>query len=360
MFTEIPCVLMRGGTSRGPYFHASDLPADPAERDRVLLAVMGSPHDLQLNGLGGGNSLTSKVAIVSRSTQPGCDIDYLFAQVFVDEARVDTRPNCGNMLAGVAPFAIEEGLVPARHGTTAVRIHNVNTGARIVATVQTPDGRVRYDGETRIDGVPGTGAPIALAFRDAWGGVTGALFPTGQPVDDIDGVQVTCIDAAMPLMIVDARSLGITGGETAAALDGDAGLLARIETLRRQAGRLMGLGDVSNSVVPKPVIVSAGSRPSAVRSRYFTPRRCHRSHAATGAIGVATAFVSAGTVANAYADDIQAGNRLVSVEHPAGAIDIEVSLEARDRGLAVSSASLIRTARKIMRGVVFVPASTPG
>lgn len=359
MKTEIPCVLMRGGTSRGPFFLADWLPADPAERDRVLLAAMGSPHALQVDGLGGGNSLTSKVAIVSRSSRPGCDIDYLFAQVSVDRACVDTRPNCGNMLAGAAPFAIEEGLVPARDGETAVRVHNVNTGAVIEAVAQTPGGRITYEGDTRIDGVAGSAAPVRLNFLQAWGAVTGRLFPTGRRQERLDGVPATLIDAAMPMVLMPAASFGLRGDETPQALDGDAALLARLEALRREAGARMGLGDVSASVIPKPVLVSpaamdAGQACAAIRSRYFTPWACHRAHAATGAVGVAAAFLIPGTVAHDCGGPAPApGRRAVRVEHPGGAMEIDVALEPDGSG--VRTAALVRTARKIMKGTLYVP-----
>ena len=252
METIIPCVLMRGGTSRGPFFLADWLPADPAERDRLLLTAMGSPHALQVDGLGGGNSLTSKVAIVSRSRRPGCDIDYLFAQVSVDQASVDLRPNCGNMLSGAAPFAIDEGLLAANDGVTSVRVHNVNTGSVIEAIVQTPGGRLTYEGAARIDGVAGTAAPVRLNFLDAWGAVTGGLFPSGQRQDDIDGLRVTLIDAAMPMALMRASDLGARGDETPAELDANPALMARIEAVRLEAGRRMGLGDVRDSVLPSP------------------------------------------------------------------------------------------------------------
>ena len=249
METIIPCVLMRGGTSRGPFFLADWLPADPAERDRLLLTAMGSPHALQVDGLGGGNNLTSKVAIVSRSRRPGCDIDYLFAQVSVDQASVDLRPNCGNMLSGAAPFAIDEGLLAANDGVTSVRVHNVNTGSVIEAIVQTPGGRLTYEGAARIDGVAGTAAPVRLNFLDAWGAVTGGLFPSGQRQDDIDGLRVTLIDAAMPMALMRASDLGARGDETPAELDANPALMARIEAVRLEAGRRMGLGDVRDSVL---------------------------------------------------------------------------------------------------------------
>ena len=286
MNRTVPCVLMRAGTSRGPFFLREWLPQDDVARDEALIGAIGASDLLQLDGVGGGSTLTSKVAIVSRSSEPGCDVDYLFAQVGVGQQSVDTRPNCGNMLSGVGPFAIEQGLVDAADGQTTVRVFNVNTRSRIDVTVQTPGRRVRYDGDTRIDGVAGTAAPIQLNFLDAWGAVTGSVFPTGKRIDVIDGIEVTCIDAAMPLMIVRARDLGVRGSESPIELDANKALLERIESLRRAAGEMMGLGDVSNSVIPKPVLVSAGDDDASLTSRYFTPRRCHASHAVTGAIGV--------------------------------------------------------------------------
>src|SRR6185503_10846442 len=234
----VPCVLMRSGTSRGPFFLREWLPADERARDEALIGAIGASDLLQLDGVGGGSTLTSKVAIVSPSEQPDCDVDYLFAQVGVGQRSVDTSPNCGNMLAGVGPFAIEQGLVPAADGTTTVRVYNVNTRSRIDVAVRTPGRKVTYAGDARIDGVAGTAAPIRLNFLDAWGAVTGSVFPTGQR---IDGVEVTCLDAAMPLMIVRAGDLGLTGRETPDQLDADTALLERLELLRRTAGGLMGL-----------------------------------------------------------------------------------------------------------------------
>jgi 2-methylaconitate cis-trans-isomerase PrpF/tripartite-type tricarboxylate transporter receptor subunit TctC len=349
----IPCVLMRAGTSRGPFFLREWLPADETTRDEALIGAIGASDLLQLDGVGGGSTLTSKVAIVSRSREPGCDVDYLFAQVGVGQRSVDTRPNCGNMLAGVAPFAIEQGLVPARDDTTTVRVFNVNTKSRIDVTVQTPGGRVSYEGTTRIDGVAGTAAPIRLNFLDAWGAVTGKVFPTGRRIDVVDGTEVTCIDAAMPLVIMRARDLGVTGRETPALLDANEPLLEKIERVRRIAGRLMGLGDVANSVVPKPVLVSEGDSADSVTSRYFTPRRCHASHAVTGAIGVATAFALPGTVASR--SEPVAGTRNIAVLHPQGLIDIEVEIDGTGDAARVLRAALLRTARKVMQGDLHLP-----
>ncbi len=353
MARTIPCVLMRAGTSRGPFFLKDWLPQDPVARDQALIGAIGASDPLQLDGLGGNSTLNSKVAIVSRSALPDCDLDYLFAQVGVGHQSVDTRPNCGNMLSGVAPFAIEQGLVEAQDGSTTVRIHNVNTGAKIEATVQTPGGRVCYEGEARIDGVAGTAAPILLNFLDAWGAVTGHLFPTGQRTESIGGAPVTCIDAAMPLMMVRATDLGLTGRERPAELDANAALLEKIEAMRLEAGQRMGLGDVSDSVVPKPVIVSPGDSADSIVSRYFTPHRCHASHAVTGAIGVSTAFALPGTVASGAPRS--SGRHLLSVVHPQGQIDIDVTLVGEGDEAVVQKAALVRTARKIMQGELHLP-----
>jgi len=353
MNKSLPCVLMRAGTSRGPFFLREWLPDDDATRDEVLIGAIGASDPLQLDGVGGGSTLNSKVAIVSRSTQAGCDLDYLFAQVGVGQRSVDTRPNCGNMLSGVLPFAIEQGLIEAIDGTTTARVFNVNTGSRIDVTVRTPGGRITYDGDARIDGVAGTAAPIHLNFLDAWGAVTGSVFPTGHRIDLIDGTEVTCIDAAMPLMIVRAADLGVSGGETPAELDANVALLTRLESLRLAAGERMGLGDVSASVIPKPVLVSAGTGRDSITSRYFTPRRCHSSHAVTGAIGVASAFALPGTVASG--SRTIGGKRALVVLHPAGQIDVEVEVQGTGDGAAIRSASLVRTARKILQGELHIP-----
>src|ERR1700739_4736045 len=254
---RIPSVLMRGGTSRGPFFLRSDLPADAPARDAVLIGAMGAGRELQVDGIGGGHPLTSKVAIVGPSKVPGADVDYLFAQVKVRERVVDTSPNCGNMLAGVGPFAIETGLVPASDGTTLVRIHNVNTGKLIEARIATPDGHVTYDGDAAIDGVPGTAAPVFLAFIDAAGSKTGALLPTGAPIDRVGEVAVSCVDAAMPVMILRAHDMGKTARETPAELQADRAFMARLEQLRIAAGARMGIADAADRVIPKPVLVAA-------------------------------------------------------------------------------------------------------
>ena len=354
MNTSIPCVLMRSGTSRGPYFLQDWLPEDTASRDRVLVSAIGSWDASQIDGLGGGTTLTSKVAIVSGSSRPDCDVDYLFAQVSVDAQTVDTRPNCGNMLAGVAPFAIEQGLVAPSEGATVVRVHNVNTGARIDVQVQTPGGRVTYDGDTCIDGVARPAAPVYMRFLDAWGATTGQLFPTGQRTDLIDGVPVTCIDAAMPMVLIPAEALGLRGDESAEVLDNTPGLIDRLESIRRQAGFMMGLGDVSNSVIPKPVLLSPGPDALALQSRYFTPKRCHTAHAVTGAVGVASALALPGTVA--WRGALPTGQQTVRVLHPSGVLQIALEIGESEGQPVIQHAAVVRTVRKILQGQLEVPA----
>lgn len=347
---RIPCVLMRGGTSRGPFFLASDLPRDTQLRDAILVAAMGAGHDLQVDGIGGGNPLTSKVAIIGPATHPQADVDYLFAQVKVAERTVDTSPNCGNMLAAVGPFAIEKGLVAARNGTTRLRIHNVNTGKVIEATVQTPCGNVTYEGDASIDGVPGTAAPIHLSFLDAAGAKTGRLLPTGTATDVIRGVTVTCIDAATPLVIVRADDLGKTGQETPAALDADARFMAALDAIRVEAGARMGLGDVTHLVVPKPVIIGSAAHGGTLSARYFMPHACHKAFAVTGGVALATACGTPGTIASALVGAAPLP-RTITIEHPSGRLDMR--MEQPD-GAAAPIASVLRTARRIFEGMVFI------
>ena len=322
----------------------------------MLATVMGSGHELQVDGIGGGHPLTSKIAIVSRSSRAGVDVDYLFAQAAVLEAAIDTSPNCGNMLAGVGPFAIEAGMIEATAPETRIRILNVNTGKLIEAIVQTPGGQVTYEGTAAIDGVPGTAAPIRLSFLDAAGSKTGKLLPTGQVREWIQGVEVTCIDMAMPLVIMRAADLGKTGHERPADLDADVAFFVRLEAIRREAGTRMGLGDVTDRVIPKPVLVSTPSAGGTVHVRYFTPRACHRAVAATGAIGIATACVMPGSLAHEIAGPCPPGpSAAIIVEHPAGRIPIELQLAPAGAEVPVERASLVRTARRLFAGQVYVP-----
>ena len=368
MQTAIPCLFIRGGTSRGLYFLKSDLPDEQAAIERVLLAAMGSPDPYQIDGIGGATSLTNKVAILSPSAHPWADVDYLFAQVNVHRPSVDWQPTCGNTLAGVGPAAIERGLVEPQSDKTIVKIRAVNTGALIEAIVSTPNGRVTYNGETTIDGVPGTAAPIWLYFSAFTGAKTGHLFPTGVSSEDIDGVRVTCIDAAMPMVIAAAETMGKTGYETKAELDADPEFLARLEQIRRIGGDRMGLGDVSDSVIPKFSIIAPPCNGGSLTSRYFVPHVCHRAHALTGAIGVACCAHLAGTVAHDLA--VIAGNPVetVTVEHPSGSLAVILETSLADRSdnhpvfaepvspaTSIVRAGVLRTARLLFSGEVHVP-----
>lgn len=354
----IPCLFMRGGTSRGPFFLASDLPADPAVRDRVLLAVMGSPHERQIDGLGGGHPLTSKVGIVSRGEAP-IDLDFLFAQLQPDRDTVDTAPNCGNMLAAVVPFALETGVVAPRGDTSAFRVRTLNTGMACDITVQTPGGRMRYDGDARIDGVPGTASPIAINFLDTAGSVCAGLLPTGRALDRVElpgngALPVTCIDNGMPMVLVRAADLDRTGGETVAALNADAELKAALEALRLRCGHLMGLGDVAARSYPKMCLIAAPRAGGSLATRCFIPHVCHDAIGVLAAVTVATACVLDGAVTAGLAR-VPAGRvRTVSVEHPTGEFSVELELDGEPPGVA--RAALLRTARLIMRGEVMVPA----
>lgn len=364
MINSIPCIIMRGGTSKGPFLRMSDLPESAEARTETLLNLMGAGHALQIDGIGGSDPLTSKVAIVERSDHPDADVDYLFAQVDGPGRRVDFNPNCGNMLSAVGPYAIETGLVEPRDGITVVRVRNLNTQRLIECHVPTPGRQVDYEGDTRISGVPGTAAGIQLSFLDVVGTKTGALLPTGQTREIIDGVEVTCLDAATPTLLIAAEAFGLTGSETPAELDANGPLLARLEAIRREAGRRMGLGDVSQGVLPKPVLLSApGEADATLRARYFVPHRCHKALAVTGAIALATAISVPGTVANRIA--IAAGRLTdgeslhhVRLEHPSGYIDLDVEHRGQDPH-DVARVSLMRTARKIMAGTLYYPGTTP-
>ncbi|WP_231935008.1 4-oxalomesaconate tautomerase [Bordetella bronchialis] len=355
----IPCILMRGGTSRGPFFKAADLPADIAIRDAVLLAAMGSPDRRQIDGLGGAHPLTSKVGIVSPGTAPGVDVDFLFAQVSVAEPAVDTTPNCGNMLAAVVPFALETGMLRAQGDTSTFRVLTVNTGMQCDITVQTPDGTVSYDGEARIDGVPGTAAPIAISFLDTAGSVCDALLPTGRALDivELDGIgrlEITCIDNGMPMVLVRAADLGRTGYESVAELNADEALKQRLETLRLKAARLMGLGDVAARPFPKMCLLAAPRDGGSVCTRCFIPHVCHEAIGVLAAVTVATACVMDDSVAAGIARTPAGQEKTVSVEHPTGEFSVQLTLDPADPH-TVARAALLRTARLLMRGEVAIP-----
>ena len=350
MSEGVRCMWMRGGTSKGGYFLASDLPADTAERDVFLLRVMGSPDPRQIDGMGGSDPLTSKIAVVKKSERDGADVDYLFLQVFVDQPIVTDSQNCGNILAGVGPFAIERGLVSAQDGTTDVRIFMENTGQLAIATVNTPGGKVDYAGDARIDGVPGTSAAQPIIFEDTAGSSCGALLPTGNEADTIDGVEVTLIDNGMPCVVLSAEDMGITGRETPEELEANADLRARLESIRLKAGPMMNLGDVSEKSVPKMTMVSPAAQGGCISTRTFIPHRCHKAIGVLGAVSVGTAcLLKAGPAARIAV--IPGGNpKTLSVEHPTGEFSVVATLD--DMG-EVASAGVLRTARKLFDGIVF-------
>jgi 4-oxalomesaconate tautomerase len=353
--TAIPYHFFRGGTSRGPYFRREDLPEDREILAKVLVAALGSGQKLNIDGIGGGAAVTTKVAMLSKSETEGCDIDYFFAQVGVEDGLVDFKPTCGNILSGVGPAAIEMGLMAPQGDVTRIRVHSVNTGAKVEAVVSTPNGEVVYEGDAAIDGVPGTSAPIYLNFMDVVGSVTGALLPTGNLRDVIDGIEVTCMDVAMPVVIARASDFGLTGVESAAELDENRAFYDRMEPIRRAAGKLMGMGDVSNSVTPKFAILAKPQHGGTVTARYFMPKNCHPTMAVTGAQCLASCVLTPGTVAEGLFTAPQGQPALVLLEHPSGVIDVTVDYSDGPEGFQLNSAGLLRTARLLARGEVMVP-----
>jgi 4-oxalomesaconate tautomerase len=351
--TGVRCTMLRGGTSRGLYFHAADLPADPAERDELLLRLMGSPDPRQIDGLGGATSLTSKAAVVGPSEHPDADVDYLFLQLGVDRPTVSDQQNCGNILAGVGPFAVERGLVPAGDGQTSVRIRMVNSGSTAVATFPTPGGRPEYRGQVAIAGVPGTAAPVLLAFTGTEGSATGSLLPTGRVRDTIEGVAATCVDNGMPVVVAMAESFGLTGYETHGELAGDTALLARIDAFRTRAGALMGLGDVRAASVPKTVLLAAPRDGGQVCTRSFIPVAPHSAIGVLAAVSVVTGMLLPGAVGHELTGQWPPGTSRVDVEHPTGHLLVEVAVDTGGPTPRVVSAGVVRTARKLFDGTAF-------
>jgi 4-oxalomesaconate tautomerase len=349
---------MRGGTSKGLYFHAKDLPQSAPARDRALLAAMGSPDPRQIDGVGGAHPLTSKVAIIAPSKRPDADVDYLFLQVVVDKAQVSDSQNCGNILAGVGPWSIEHGLVRVAGESTPVRIHMLNTGSIAVAHVPTPHGTVEYEGDARIDGVPGSAAAIPIDFLDVAGSSCGSLFPTGAHLDRIAGLEVTCIDNGMPVVLMRAADLGKRGDESPQALEGDAALKARIEEIRLALGPRMNLGEVGNKTVPKMCLVSPARHGGTIHTRTFIPHRVHEAIGVLGAVSVATACVTSGSVAARVAGlTPHSGSQRLEIEHPTGFFTVELDVTVHGTDVTVNRSALLRTARKLMQGEVFVPGS---
>nr|WP_204261348.1 4-oxalomesaconate tautomerase [Blastococcus saxobsidens] len=345
--------MLRAGTSRGLYFEAEHLPADPAQRDDLLLRLMGTPDPRQIDGLGGGTTLTSKVAVVSRSADPDVDVDYLFLQLGVDEATVSDRQNCGNILAGVGPFAVERGLVPAADDETTVRIRMVNSGSIAVATFPTPGGRVEYRGEVAIAGVPGTAAPVVLAFTDTEGSSTGALLPTGHVRDTVEGIEVTCVDNGMPVVLALAEAFGLTGYESHEELAADTGLLERVDTFRRKAAQLMGMGDVATASVPKTVLLAPPRDGGQVCTRSFIPVQPHSSIGVLGAVSVVTGMRLPGAVGHELTRSWPTDTSQVDVEHPTGHLLVDVVVDASGTPPRAERSAVVRTARKLFDGTAF-------
>jgi len=353
MSEGIPCTWMRGGTSKGAFFLQHDLPGDETERDQLLLTIMGSPDPRQIDGIGGADPLTSKVAVVSRSERPGVDIDYLFLQVFVDQAIVTDKQNCGNILSAVAQFAIEKGLAAASGEQTELAVYMVNSDQVAGVTIQTPNSKVTYNGTASIDGVPGTAAPVLENFPEAAGSTCGALLPTGNTVDVIDGVKLTCIDNGMPVVVMQAQDLGISGYETREELDAHTMLKAKLESIRLQAGPLMNLGEVKQKSVPKMTLVTAPRNGGAITTRTFIPHRCHASIGVLGAVSVATACMLPDSPAAQLAQIPDGEEKLISVEHPIGETSVVMRVSFNNGELKISKAAILRTARKLFEGQVF-------
>ncbi|SFR34479.1 4-oxalomesaconate tautomerase [Litoreibacter janthinus] len=353
--TAIPFLFMRGGTSRGPYMNRADLPEDLETLAKVLVAIIGSGHHLNIDGIGGGAPVTAKVAMLSPSDDPWADVDYFFAQVGVEDGLVDFKPTCGNILSGVGPAAIEMGLMEAMDGETTVNIRAVNTGAKITAIIQTPGGEVLYDGNEQIDGVPGTSAPVTLLFMETVGGVTGSFLPTGNVTDVIDGIEVTCMDVAMPMVIAKAESFDLTGYESAAELDENTDFFKQMEALRLKAGALMGMGDVSKSVTPKFGLLAPAAQGGTVAVRYFMPWKTHPTMAVTGAQCLASCVLTPGSVASGLCNLPNENPAKITLEHASGTIDVLVDHELGPDGITLKSAGLVRTARLLAKGEVMVP-----
>jgi 4-oxalomesaconate tautomerase len=355
----IPCMWMRGGTSKGAYFLASDLPSDAKERDALLLAIMGSPDPRQIDGIGGAHPLTSKVAVISPSEREGCDVDYLFLQVVPDRAIVSDAQNCGNILAGVGPFALERGLVNPRDGTSRVNVYMVNSDSRAELVVETPDSKVNYAGNTHIDGVPGHHAPVIQNYYDTAGSNCGALLPTGLASDIVKGIACTLIDNGMPVVVMEARDLGLSGYEKPEELEADDELKKRIEAIRLEAGEMMNLGDVSEKTVPKMCLVAPPRAGGMISTRTFIPHSVHRSVGVLGAATVAVACLMPGTPAHDLAEIPKGKPKRCLIEHPGGVLEVEIDME---EGGEVRRTGIIRTARKLFDGTVFAlgPADREG
>ena len=356
MQASIPFIFMRGGSSRGPYFNQADLPSDQDELAAILIKAVGSGHPLNIDGIGGGNAVTTKVAILSPSDDEWADIDYFFAQVSVEDRLVDFKPTCGNILTGVGPAAIEMGLITPSDDITDIKIRAVNTGAQIKARIQTPNGILTYQGDEAIDGVPGTAAPVALNFMGVAGSSTGQFLPTGNLVDEVDGIAVTCMDVAMPMVLARASDFGLTGQETREELDANTDFFTRMEAVRCKAGALMGMGDCRKSVTPKFGLFAAHEETGHIFTRYFMPWTTHPTMAVTGSQCMASCALTPGTIAYDLMRQPESGPATIHLHHPMGEMKVVIDYDIDEAGTFTHhSAGIVRTARKLAAGDVFIP-----
>ena len=351
---DIPVTVMRGGTSRGLFFNADNLPDDRASRDSIIAKAMGSPDPKQIDGLGGGHTLSSKVAIVSKSSLEDVDVDYLFLQASVGSNQLSDSQNCGNILAGVGPFAIEQGFVSTGEEYTLVRIRMLNSGGIVTAKVQTPDGKVSYSGDTSIDGVLGTAAPISLDFKELMTSSGKKLLPTGNIQEEVKGILVTCIDNGMPVVLINAADLDLSGYEDPETLETNSNLREKLEAIRLEAGEKMGLGDVTEKTVPKMCLVAKAQNDGLISTRTFIPHRVHTSIGVFGALTVATACYLDGSVAYSLSN-FPKDDGVSEVEHPSGKVEVDIEIDNQVDELRIVRSALLRTARKIMQGFVFMP-----
>ena len=355
---KIPCLLFRGGTSKGAYFLEEDMPKKAEERDALLLKIMGSPDPSQVDGIGGGTFVTSKVAIVNKSKRPGVDVDYKFIQVMVDEPIVDDKPTCGNLLSAVGVFALESGLVGIKNGETKVTVHDINTGAKVIQIIKTPGGKINYrNGDMSVAGVPGLAAPIELYFSNISGGKTGHYLPTGNPIDVFEGVEASCLDISMPTVFIEAGSLGKTGHEKREELDKDDHLLKKLAEIREYASQKMGLGSSKNNVIPKIALISKpkskGKSEGDINIRYFTPKTCHPAVAVSAGFCLATGCFVKGTIMNKITNkEIEEGDLTINIENPSGVTPISINIPEGD--ISQVKGKAVRTARVLFSGNVYV------
>ena len=354
--TAIPYLFMRGGTSRGPYFNRAHLPQDRDTLAKVLISILGSGHALNIDGIGGGNPVTTKVAMLSKSQETWADIDYFFAQVSVADGLVDFKPTCGNILSGVGAAAVELGLTDASDGQTELMINAVNVGAKVRSIFPTPNGQVIYSGDQSISGVPGAAAPVELSFMDIAGSFTGSFLPTGNPRDTIDGIEVTCMDAAMPMVLARAQDMGLTGEESREELNENKDFFDRMEPIRLRAAELMGMGDCSKSVTPKFGVLAPSDKPDHIITRYFMPWMAHPTMAVTGGQCMAACALTAGSVADGMLKKSHDNSPItITLEHASGTMDVIMDYSTNDGVFTLNSAGLLRTCRKLADGHVYVP-----